>query len=165
MLGAAIQAAEQENWYAALGLALCLPDIAGKIDKPRARSSARYVTWCATYLEPQYVDEDGKRWLTGSDVYALRCAFLHEGSSDTSRQAARNAYRRFQFLYPPPNNGYVHRNVFGDQLQLQVDVFVSDVCGAARRWLLEAEDDRVRRNRLDKLMRIRRLGPRGFSIP
>ncbi len=158
MLASVRKAAEQENWYAALGMALTLPDIAGKVDEPAARSNARYVRWCSTYFEPRYMNcQTGVTWLSGGDVYALRCAFLHEGSSDTSRQRARQAYGRFRFIYPPKSGMVVHCNRVNDHLQLQVDLFCEDMCIATKSWLEQAESDRTRRRRLDQQMRIERL--------
>ena len=48
----------ERNWYAALGLALALPDIAGWLEDPVAGSKERYVRWCGEYLT----------WISGQEV-------------------------------------------------------------------------------------------------
>ena len=94
-------AIEQKNWYAAVMLALTLPDICGKIEYPEDHSGARYKKWCEKYLEPKYTHQVGPAqmekihtFLSGSDCYALRCALLHEGSDDITEQGARESLCR-----------------------------------------------------------------------
>lgn len=36
---------ENKNWYAALVIALIIPDICGKIDNPKKSPTARYPIW------------------------------------------------------------------------------------------------------------------------
>jgi len=134
-------AVKQENWYAALALALTLPDICADLEKPGRHSGERYADWWNTYLLPEYTIpgiEDVREphvLLSGNDCYALRCAFLHQGLSDISRQRAQEAISRFHFAFPNPNRRIVrHRNQLDDVLQLQVDLFCEDICLGAEQW-------------------------------
>jgi hypothetical protein len=133
-------ALQQENWYAALTLALTLPDICSNLEEPSHRSRQRYTRWFDTHVGPKYSFDRG--WdrgvhviLSGNDCYALRCAMLHSGTDDTTEHAAREAVDLFQFL--APLGPLIHGNSHGRTLQLQVDVFCLDICEAADQWLVE----------------------------
>ena len=77
-LAAVTDAIRTRNWYAALTLALVLPDICGFLDDlPKGRR--RYLDWCAAYLTPRYTLPVGPHreehiFLHPEDCYALRCA-------------------------------------------------------------------------------------------
>ena len=79
-------------------------------------------------------------FLTGNDCYALRCAFLHEGRDDISRQKAKEALERFLFVVPP-HGWEIHCNMINGGLQLQVDIFCRDVERGVTEWLSSAESD------------------------
>lgn len=86
---------ENNNWYGALFTTLALPDVCGKIQHPDQYSSTRYPNWFNEYVLERYTvfvgpDKEKREFLTGNDCYALRCAYLHEGISDTTKQRARS---------------------------------------------------------------------------
>jgi len=126
------------NWYAALSLALTLPDICGGLESPKKTSRARYVEWCNSYLVPRYtlrVGADGRErvFLHGKDCYALRCAVLHEGSDIVGHSASEALD---SFLLVAPRDGWtVHCNQSGTKLLLQVDLFCEDICKGVDEWL------------------------------
>jgi len=73
---------ENENWYAALSLALTLPDICANVSSPATGSKVRYVSWFNQYMLSKYTrqvgaDKSEHVFLCGEDCYALRCALLH----------------------------------------------------------------------------------------
>lgn len=91
-------AIEQKNWYAALIIAITLPDIAGHIDYPNDGSQKRYVKWFDKYIKQKYPTTDKVYYgieglvfgvtqahttkaflITGEECYAIRCVILHEG--------------------------------------------------------------------------------------
>lgn len=155
-LAATESALQSSNWYAALLVALALPDIAGWVNDPVAGSRARYAAWVEQYLSPTYTSEIGAdhvqhKFLSGDDCYALRCSLLHEGRDEIAHQRAQDALDRFQFT--APTHGLIaHRNQVGAKLQLQVDVFCRDICQAIRIWLASIPaGDRDRRHRLGQL--------------
>ena len=155
------------NWYAALITALTLPDIAGRIDDPVARSRARYERWVESHLSPGYTlfvgpSRTPRKLLSGGDCYALRCKFLHEGSHDTSTAPAKDILEGFQFLAPRAEMPglQIHRNHVGTKLQLQVDLFCRDICAAVHTWLAGIPDsDTARRERLVNFATIQTCGP------
>jgi hypothetical protein len=165
-VGAVKSAIAQENWYAALTLALTLPDICGRLEAPTAKSKERYVQWCTIHLTPRYTSRIGADsqehvFLYGEDCYALRCAVLHEGADDIVSQHTRRALNSFQFIRPP-QTGLIHCNQIGSRLQLQVDRFCFDICAGVEDWIhaAPARAPHVREG-MDLLMKIDEL-PRGF---
>ncbi|GAA0452336.1 hypothetical protein [Streptomyces olivaceiscleroticus] len=133
------RAVREQNWPAALVMALTLPDICAKTVAPTDRSQKRYVAWYDAHLKQKYTRPvgpgGGKRvFLSGKDCYALRCALLHEGSSDISTQSAREVLSRFQFCTPGQFNIRLHCNQINDVLIVMVDDFALDVLDAGRTW-------------------------------
>lgn len=136
---------KNENWYSALGLALTVPDICGKIENPTKGSRARFVGWYNQYILESYTREIGPDqekyiFLSGDDCYSLRCAYLHEGKSDIENQRARDILNDFEFI-APPKWGSMHCNSIGNgstmKLQLQVDIFCKDITNGIQRWYEE----------------------------
>jgi hypothetical protein len=153
-------AISDQNYYAALALALTLPDIASKLEKPTEMGSARYKAWCEVYLEPGYIHPHfgplgGKKfvWLSAADTYALRCALLHEGGDDISQQRAREMLDKFVFVQPTSSPGW-HKSKVGNKLGLQVDVFCEDVCRGVEAWLAAVSGDADVQTRIGELIVI-----------
>lgn len=152
------------NWYAALMITLTLPDIAGKIEHPQENfSRIRYSNWFDKYVGHKYKIIAGPKWLqveavvlSGSDCYALRCAFLHEGIASTATQKARQVVDEFFFTPPPPKSGIGmnHRNRFGSKLQLRIDHFCNDILEGIHTWLDEIKDDTKKQQSLQAILRI-----------
>ena len=135
-LAATEMAVKQGNWYAAVVLALTLPDICGRLESPTTLSKTRYVEWCRRFIEPRYTAPTAigpHTFLTGEDCYALRCSLLHEGTTNVVEQRARQALEQFRFV-APKRGVIVHRNQRNNMLQLQVDLFCQDMCDAVREW-------------------------------
>lgn len=150
-------------------VALTLPDIAGKIDDPQKASGARYIDWVEKYLTPTYTLKNPHSgaahvFLNGGDCYALRCAFLHEGSDDVSKQRAAQALEKFQFVAPKAGM-FIHKNQVGKKLQLQVDVFSRDVVASVKTWQSQIPpSDSVRLTRIKSLAEIQTLTGTSFVI-
>ena len=82
------RALDHDCYFAALAIALMLPDICGKAKYPKARVGDRYIDWYDEYVgqyekcpknegNPQDVEMP---YLSGEVVYSLRCSFLHQGN-------------------------------------------------------------------------------------
>lgn len=150
------KALAEKNWYAALAVALTLPDICGRLESPNVASLKRYVRWCDSYLTPRYTKEmpGGMHiFLGGQDCYALRCAFLHEGRDEIVDQRARKALESFMFI-TPPHWGSMHCNQVNSKLQLQVDLFCEDICVGVEQWNTDNSNNREVSNRSGEMMRI-----------
>ena len=156
-----------EAWHSALALALALPDICGFVEAPTAGSQARYVQWFDRKVAPGYsavLPGGPKQFLNGTDCYALRCAFLHQGEFDITDKRARDALKRFRFVVPPPSFT-VHKNLIGETLQLQVSEFCEDICKAVEAWLTVAKCNPDRAPRIANLASIEIYEPgKGFRI-
>ncbi|MBN2771358.1 MAG: hypothetical protein JXR90_11740 [Spirochaetes bacterium] len=79
------------NFTAALMIALAIPDICGKLEEKKI-SSSRYIEWIDKYMDSKYCG-----MLSGNDCYALRCSILHEGSDDISTQKKKDILDKFYF--------------------------------------------------------------------
>ncbi len=146
------------NWYAALAMTLALPDICSGIENPTAASSKRYAAWFDAHVGERYVvmlgpERERKVFLSGGDCYALRCAFLHEGGDVTALQQARVALDRFHFCEPAPG-WRIHNNMSQGALQVQVDIFCSDVCTGVEAWLKGLNASAASGRRAAALLRI-----------
>lgn len=147
-----------KNWYAALALALTMPDICGRLEAPGTGSQARYVAWYDRYLLRRYQHPVGPSrtlhtFLCAADCYALRCAYLHQGEFGIEDQRAQQALTNFRFTPPRPGM-VIHTNQMNNALQLQVDVFCNDVCVAVEEWQQKASENAEIRARLAKLATI-----------
>ncbi|MBE9190625.1 hypothetical protein IQ230_09675 [Gloeocapsopsis crepidinum LEGE 06123] len=177
LIEAVEQALEQQNWYAALALALTLPDICGWLEQPQRKTGERYKEWFKKYM-PEYYSESlnfpldsltnnveathiNKPFLTAEDFYALRCAYLHSGSDDISSQA-RTVLDKFCFVAPRKHGGAHCNKVIKDKhhtLQLQVDIFCGEICHGVKLWEKKAIiKDGVRERLTKELMKIYPLG-------
>lgn len=80
-------ALDNDCYFAALAIALMLPDICGKA-KYHKEGRDRYIDWYDEYVgqyekcpkSEAYPDESELPYLSGEVVFKLRCAFLHQGN-------------------------------------------------------------------------------------
>lgn len=152
----------QKNWYAALTLALNMPDICGRLQDPSQKSQARFEKWFDRYMLPSYqrlvgVDRQLHTFLCASDCYALRCAFLHQGEFTIDDQRAQKALGNFHFIEPPNNNNKIHMNQINGTLQLQVDIFCEQMCNGADLWMTDFSRNAEVTERISKMGEIKRL--------
>ena len=155
------RAVADRNGYAALALALALPDMCGAIAYPDEPASGdRYRMWWARYMEPKYLSVIGgviHQFLGGGDAWALRCAVLHLGSDNIEGQRAREALDRFEFV--DVRVGQVHCTQTDRKLQLQLDIFCGDIADAVDRFLWDIGGDSLAMAKVAKTMTISTLDP------
>jgi hypothetical protein len=160
---AALQA---QAWMPALMSSLVLPDICGWLETPEEGVGTRYKRWAEQWVQPKYTAAIGARqeqhvFLSAGDLYALRCAILHSGLDDITTQRAKEALSSFVFLIPP-RRGRIHCNQSGGKLQLQIDVFCSDICDAVSAWTGTVTDQAIQ-DRIGNLIRLQSF-ENGFSF-
>lgn len=83
------QSLENECYFAALSLALILPDMCGRVESPNTGNKSRYTGWCEKYLSEKYYTlncPDKKTILDGETIYSLRCCVLHEGNPTIEKE-------------------------------------------------------------------------------
>ena len=157
LIDATRQAIADENWYAALSMALTLPDICGALAHGRA-SQAHFVAWWDSVMTNYAIfGPDIKTVIPvpGIKAYALRCVALHQGLHDMSHSVAAAEVSGFEFVIPRPNT-LVHGNQIADtgMLQLQVDIFAEDVCAGVEAWLHANHTDAGIQVRLSEMGKI-----------
>ena len=139
------------RYYAAISLALTVPDIAAALGSSNGESKpARYKAWFDANLSPKYPN------LTAHDCYCLRCGVVHQGRFGHPG----SQYDRVLFTIPTPEGRVFHNNIFNDALNLDAPTFCRDIVKAALKWLkAEAGNATVQTN----LQRSVRLYPRGLA--
>ncbi|CAG0943683.1 hypothetical protein ANRL1_01446 [Anaerolineae bacterium] len=124
---------QTENLYAALFLALTMPDICSKLEHAESGSSGpRYRAWFERYLLPNYtMSIMGHKtvFMTSGDCWALRCSLFHEGSDDMGEQKAKETVSRFRFTTRD-----CHLIKINDVLVLNIARFCEEVCKAVEAW-------------------------------
>jgi len=155
------QALGSRNYFGALFIAVCVPDICGKIEFPQSRRP--YKEWFEKYMPDVY-----KKHVTGSDAYAIRCAVLHEASSSLAHQGARDVLDKFFFTYTD-NHLNTFNNTNGDNQRKCVLAYASyctDLILAFRYWQEETlVSDEAVRVRFEKSESTRIQIDVGDSIP
>lgn len=152
------KAIEDRNWYGALFMALTLPDICGKIEHTTLSSPRRYKNWFDRYMSAKYKHNEIV-FLSSDDCYALRCAVLHKGSDDITKQHAQKILERFIFMTGGPHCTYMQDNYVNGQriktsLQLRVDKFCEDICGSAEKWLKDTSGNIAVMSRIQDTIKI-----------
>jgi hypothetical protein len=86
-----------QNHYAALSLALMIPDICGSLEDPgTGKSQKRYERWFSKWAEPKFTIS-GKILLSSSDCFQLRCSLIHSGSTEIDAKK-RDVLDRIEFF-------------------------------------------------------------------
>ena len=126
-------ALDNENYYAALFVALALPDICGKLEFGEG-NGFRYKKWCDEYFIKKETEVYGHKIspytiISSEDLFALRCAMLHEGSTQVNKKIK-------QFRFSVTKQNYVHCNLMDDKVNFDIVHFCNDMCACASDWLL-----------------------------
>lgn len=157
-VAAARAALSDSNWYAAIALAMSLPDICASIDRPGPGISRdRYAEWWTQRVAGWFwiKPDPGEEWtahslLTGNDAYFLRCAFLHSGTGTPDDR--RRVKERFRFMLSPSRSYGQSRDE--REVSLNVSYLVEAVCQGVEQWLLERSADPVAQARLAEVVGI-----------
>lgn len=142
-------------YEAALALALTLPDICGKVEYPNAKVGPRYRDWIINFVDNNVFYDScfdiinlnqTFEPLTASDIYNLRCSFLHNGDDDL-QQGVRPRIDQYQLVKPGvlgvDNNGkdygymYQIREENGQQIHLakiNIKYFCEMLCDYAEKY-------------------------------
>ncbi len=173
------EAVERECWYAALSLALMIPDACAAIERPgNGITGDRYATWVDTYFAP-HVTAGGVPFLTGRELYRLRCRFLHQAEfwlSDRAPQDADSGRAMFEVLNEiilyvcemdvVPSRGMSET---ATSRTTSYSVAVRDVCEwiclATEAWLLHARVNAASSVAIDRASRIHRMHMDGSRTP
>lgn len=138
------RAVADQNWYAALSMALLMPEICGSLEDPgTGKSRERYLRWSKQWLEPEFtVDRrDGTEptvFLSAEDFYQARCSIIHTGTAEIE-PSRRAGLDRFEFFTDGGHMNLAQGNTFDgiaqpNFLQLRVDMFAETVFRATDAW-------------------------------
>lgn len=147
----------QQNWYAALVVALTLPDICAKVDGRFGKTaSARYPAWYERYVEVRNKPDKLSEYdfFSPKDFYALRCAFLHEGDMGIELQRSREFINAFSFHLSADMRWGISNTETEATIHLNLIQFCEDICNGAEAWVSETEEDDEISIALSKLPRI-----------
>jgi len=159
-------AVQKQSWYAAAALALTLPDACGAVEQPGpGRSRDRYIRWADRWTRSYFSNPIGKVFLSGHDLFALRCAFLHEGDLMTNPdapQAPDDSSAMFEVLNrvtfygadipvvparTMTKSGSDRTTGYG----VGVAEFCEWICAAVESWLAEARTNSTLAARIERL--------------
>lgn len=151
------QCIDAKIWPAAVCLALTLPEMAGAVESPELEVQQRYAKWFDQWVGEKYrtsLLSGTRRFLSGPDCYALKCAVLYQDVDAQSFSSDARGYilNRYCFTSKPEDH-CIHK---GGVLQLAMGSFCQDVLTGCEAWLSAAENDPR------KVMRLKaRLGSIG----
>ncbi|MFH0887680.1 MAG: hypothetical protein V1871_00530 [Planctomycetota bacterium] len=140
------KAIHDENWFAGLFLALCMPDICGSLEKPDVPVGERYKAWFNDNLSQKYSPR-----FSADDCFYFRCSCLHQGFDSHEKLTTD----RIHFITPPPRGIMAHLNMLNNILQMQIDIFCTDIADAVDYWNGNiAKNNPDIQSRINKLMQI-----------
>ena len=128
------------QYFAALLIALTLPDMCGALASENGRASrSKYRAWLVANL---HVSDDHAQ-----SIYDFRCSPLHQGSAHP--QSGRGSVTAF--IEPTPSSPQLHNlttDVNGERVGwMSVPMFVEDIAVAVDRWFARYGDtSTVQRN-------------------
>ncbi|HHU0040342.1 TPA: hypothetical protein ACT9LS_003088 [Legionella pneumophila] len=117
---------EANLYYLALFASLSIPDICGALGSENGKSRRdKYINWFN-----ENVGNPKNYNLSGEDCYHLRCAMLHQGKTTHDR----SGFQRVIFVEPSPRLIILHNNIINNALNIDVQIFCSDLIEAAKKW-------------------------------
>jgi hypothetical protein len=156
--------------YAALLIALTLPDICKALEGIDQVKKEHYVSWCDQYLMPVFFPFGSHVSLvkiSGEDIYRLRYGVVHRGDFAGHRQSA---FIRVIFTLPIPNQIWLDLNRYetdaGPIVCLEAVKFCDRMIIACERWYDQCKADSEVQKNLPDLVRYRPDGyPSVYRLP
>lgn len=94
------KALNAECYYAALALALTLPDICGKAEYPQEKSTKRYKDWYDKQIgKHEQCPNTSMPYLSGEVVYSLRNSLLHQGTPNIDVDTIKDYNNKIDRFY------------------------------------------------------------------
>jgi len=139
------QCIASSNFYAAIALALTIPDVGGALGAEDGQSTGqKYKAWYDANLAAKYP------WLTAHDCYSIRCGVVHQGRFGNPG----SQFARVLFTIPTVGGNIFHNNVLNDALNLDAEIFCGDVVASGRQWLSEHENNETVQSNLARSIRF-----------
>ncbi len=144
------------NHYSALFLTIILPSVCAALESEDGQDNRdRYIGWYDRYC--------GGLSLTGTDCYYLRCALLHQATTQH-----RNAdFSRVLFTFPTQTGNVIHNNVLNDALNLDIPRFCNHILAGAELWRQAVQGTQPYTRNLEGTIRVHPNGlpPYMVGIP
>jgi hypothetical protein len=152
---------QTENWYAALAIALMLPDICASCDPNYAdmTTGKRYGRWFDLYLA-----QDSDIMINGELCWDIRCKFLHQASSipkrshrldlDVGCDDSQTEVNIDMIRFTADRDIFAHGNLITSQLQLSVAVFCRSIMRAVVKWLVQSRTNPVIQREINSMAKI-----------
>jgi hypothetical protein len=134
LVDSATQSMASGNWYAALAAVLTLPDICANLESGEQGNGNHYMDWCRRFAVPIYAD----RYNVGfpeNEIYALRCAFLHQGSGEVHKQKVSKHFDSYLFVLPKKGFTFATRIRHPSELIIEIATFCSVMVEATEVWI------------------------------
>ncbi|MEG1313534.1 MAG: hypothetical protein RSD40_04390 [Bacilli bacterium] len=155
-----------KNYFAALIMALTLPDICCSLeDEQRRTNVTKYAAWFTKYVGHNYVhalggSPDETIFLTGEECYALRCTYLHKGFNQIEDEKAVRDYidsaKRIEFMAEMSSDCLKVNGV----LLLKLENFCQYIIQGVNQWLTEnTKNSTINR----RMLEIPEIFTEGFS--
>ncbi len=138
---------EQENYIAALSMALILPDICGKADRPTENTGVRYKKWYKeNVLREKSSDPYGTDmpYLSEEVIYQLRNSMLHQGTPNVnaaSIKEERCKIDQFVLFVDDPYRSGLSTISYGKEwkivnrkLEINLILTCTQICRAAKKY-------------------------------
>lgn len=159
------KAIADKNLYAALSLALMLPDICGSLEEPGLNNGqSRYKAWFTKWAQPKFTGNNGHIFLSAADCYQLRCSLIHSGSSEITPKK-RVVIEQIEFFDDsgPLHLGWFEGNTINGVIQpnvlaLRASDFSETMYRCAEEWDQATASDPVISEEKRKLLTIRSGG-------
>lgn len=132
---AILKSVETGNWYGALFMSLTMPDICARLASENDKTNGKkYAEWFNANVADKYTfligaESEKNVFMDGDACYALRCAMLHQGEADLSKQRVKSVVTSMHFT---TTSG--HCNSVNGVLQLDVATFCKDICTSVDEW-------------------------------
>lgn len=154
-----------ENWHGALATSLMIPDICCYISDGKQGNGKKYAGWFDAYIGQHYKTSYPEALLqqvlkhstredyenlkkqtnfSGNDCYALRCAYLHQGLGDITKQRAREILDEVVFV-EPINSVAIHGSIINNKLVLHIDSFCKQILEGISTWKVGLNSDQLER--------------------
>jgi hypothetical protein len=160
-------AVHKRSLYAATALALMLPEVCAVIEDPgRGKSKQRYIRWADRWAQWFFTAQTGKVFLSGTELYLVRCSFLHQGdfaTSDEAPKAADDSAAMFEVLnrvtlydddeiaVVPARNMTSNGSERSTSYSIGVRWLCESICSATESWLAKARTDPTLAERVERI--------------
>jgi hypothetical protein len=142
---------ENKNYFAALFIALAIPDICGGLEDKNAINRERYINWFNKYLGINY------KYINGNAIWKLRCSCIHSGTHlDNEVRDALSGAELLLVTYEesPFHDSYIRLTLSESYVFLRIDEFCKDICLSIDKWLEDVSNNQEIQKGIEEMLFI-----------